>query len=50
MSYEDLYLRNMNNNIAGGKFTNLDGEAGPHGASAISSNGLLHGDFIKEIK
>jgi histidinol-phosphatase len=35
---------------AGGKFTNLDGEAGPHGASAISSNGLLHGDFIKEIK
>ena len=35
---------------AGGKFTNLDGKDGPHGASAISSNGLLHSDFIKEIK
>ena len=34
---------------AGGKFTNLDGEAGPHGKSAISSNGLLHSDFIREI-
>jgi len=35
---------------AGGKFTNLDGEAGPHGASAISSNGLLLSQFIEEIK
>jgi histidinol-phosphatase len=35
---------------AGGKFTNLDGKDGPHGASAVSSNGLLHSDFIKEIK
>jgi histidinol-phosphatase len=35
---------------AGGKFTNLDGKDGPHGASAISSNGLLHSDFIKEIE
>ena len=35
---------------AGGKFTNLDGKDGPHGASAISSNGLLHDSFIREIK
>ena len=35
---------------AGGKFTNLDGKDGPHGGSAISSNGLLHIDFIEEIK
>ena len=35
---------------AGGKFTNLDGKDGPHGGSAISSNGLLHKDFIEEIK
>ena len=35
---------------AGGKFTNLDGKDGPHGGSAISSNGLLHRDFIEEIK
>ena len=35
---------------AGGKFTNLGGKDGPHGASAISSNGLLHDAFIGEIK
>lgn len=35
---------------AGGKFTNLEGKDGPHGASVISSNGLLHDAFIKEIK
>jgi histidinol-phosphatase len=35
---------------AGGKFTNLDGKNGPHGGSAISSNGLLHSQFIEEIK
>ena len=34
---------------AGGKFTNINGEDGPHGASAISSNGLLHSTFLKEI-
>jgi len=34
---------------AGGKFTNIDGKVGPHGASAISSNGLLHSAFLKEI-
>jgi histidinol-phosphatase len=34
---------------AGGKFTNIDGKDGPHGASAISSNGLLHSAFLKEI-
>ena len=35
---------------AGGKFTNLDGKDGPHGGNAISSNGLLHKDFIQGIK
>ena len=34
---------------AGGKFTNIDGKDGPHGASAISSNDLLHSAFLKEI-
>ena len=34
---------------AGGKFTNLDGKDGPHGGNAISSNGLLHKDFIQGI-
>jgi histidinol-phosphatase len=34
---------------AGGKFTNISGEAGPHGGSAISSNGLLHEAFMSEI-
>ena len=32
-----------------GKFTNISGEAGPHGGSAISSNGLLHEAFMSEI-
>ena len=27
---------------AGGRFTNLDGDDGPHGGSAVASNGLLH--------
>jgi histidinol-phosphatase len=34
---------------AGGRFTNVKGEDGPHGGSAISSNGLIHTEFIKEI-
>jgi histidinol-phosphatase len=34
---------------AGGKFTNIKGEDGPHGGSAISSNGLIHAEFITEI-
>ncbi len=35
---------------AGGTFTNIAGVAGPHGASAISSNGLLHQEFLNVIK
>ena len=34
---------------AGGKFTNIDGVSGPHGGSAISSNGLIHQAFIDAI-
>ncbi len=34
---------------AGGTFTNIDGVAGPHGKSGVSSNGLLHQDFLKAI-
>ena len=34
---------------AGGKFTNIVGQDGPHGGSAVSSNGLLHEAFMKEI-
>jgi len=35
---------------AGGCFTSLDGEAGPFGASGVSSNGLLHEQFLQSIK
>lgn len=35
---------------AGGRFTSLDGEAGPFGASGVSSNGLLHEKFLQSIK
>ncbi len=34
---------------AGGQFTNILGQEGPHAASAVSSNGLLHSAFMKEI-
>ena len=34
---------------AGGTFTDLTGKAGPHGASAVASNGLLHEAFLREI-
>ena len=34
---------------AGGTFSNINGEAGPFGGSGISSNGLLHKDFIQGI-
>lgn len=35
---------------AGGTFTNLDGKAGPHGGNAVASNGLIHQEFLQEIK
>ncbi len=34
---------------AGGRFTNIDGVDGPHGKSAISSNGLVHEAFRAAI-
>ena len=35
---------------AGGTFTNIDGVDGPHGGSAISSNGHIHQQFIDALK
>lgn len=34
---------------AGGKFTNTSGVLGIHGGSAVSSNGLIHGDFLAQV-
>lgn len=34
---------------AGGRFTNIDGVPGSHGKSGVSSNGLLHQDFLNAI-
>ncbi|WKD57082.1 Histidinol-phosphatase [Corynebacterium capitovis DSM 44611] len=34
---------------AGGTFTSLSGEAGPHGGDAVASNGLLHDVALREI-
>ena len=31
---------------AGGRFTNIDGSPGPHGGSAVATNGLLHDDVL----
>jgi histidinol-phosphatase len=35
---------------AGGRFTSLDGVAGPFGASGVSSNGFLHEKFLASVK
>lgn len=34
---------------AGGVFTSLDGAAGPHGGSAMASNGLLHDEVLNRL-
>ncbi|MCV7444295.1 histidinol-phosphatase [Mycobacterium paraense] len=35
---------------AGGKFTGLDGAAGPHGGSAVATNGLLHEQVLSRLR
>lgn len=35
---------------AGGRFTSLEGEPGPFGASGVSSNGLLHQQFLDAVR
>ena len=34
---------------AGGTFTSLDGNAGPHGGSAVATNGLLHDPVLARL-
>jgi histidinol-phosphatase len=34
---------------AGGAFTSLDGARGPHGGSAVATNGLLHGEVLSRL-
>ncbi len=35
---------------AGGTFTNIEGEAGPHGGSAVATNGLLHQEVLDALQ
>ncbi len=35
---------------AGGTFTALDGSPGPHGGSAVASNGVLHADVLSRLR
>lgn len=35
---------------AGGRFTSLDGTAGPHGGSAVATNGLLHQQVLDRLR
>lgn len=35
---------------AGGQFTSLDGTAGPHGGSAVATNGLLHERVLTNLR
>ena len=34
---------------AGGAFSSLDGTAGPHGGSAVATNGLLHASVLTRL-
>ncbi|WP_016933538.1 histidinol-phosphatase [Rhodococcus sp. R1101] len=34
---------------AGGRFTNLEGAAGPHGGSAVATNGRLHDEVLSRL-
>ncbi|WP_024799522.1 histidinol-phosphatase [Nocardia sp. BMG51109] len=34
---------------AGGRFTALDGSPGPHGGSAVATNGLLHDEVVAKL-
>ncbi|WP_040524942.1 histidinol-phosphatase [Gordonia effusa] len=34
---------------AGGRFTSLAGDPGPHGGSAVATNGLLHDDILSAL-
>lgn len=34
---------------AGGKFTGLDGSPGPHGGTAVATNGLLHDEVLARL-
>jgi histidinol-phosphatase len=35
---------------AGGRFTNVDGAPGPHGGSAVATNGLLHDRVLSSLE
>ncbi|RJO79793.1 histidinol-phosphatase [Nocardia panacis] len=35
---------------AGGRFSALDGTAGPHGGNAVASNGLLHDEVLARLR
>ena len=35
---------------AGGRFTNLDGATGPHGGSAVATNGALHDGVLTRLR
>lgn len=35
---------------AGGRFTSLDGTVGPHGGSAVATNGLLHDEVLDRLR
>jgi histidinol-phosphatase len=34
---------------AGGRFSSLEGSPGPHGGSAVATNGLLHDDVLRRL-
>jgi histidinol-phosphatase len=50
VSLWDLAALDVQTREAGGTFTDLDGETGPHGGSAVATNGLLHEDVLARLR
>ena len=50
MSLWDLAALDIVVREAGGAFTDLTGTAGPHGGSAVATNGLLHEAILSRLR
>jgi histidinol-phosphatase len=49
VSWRDLGALDILVREAGGAFTSLDGTAGPHGGSAVATNGLLQEAVLNRL-
>ncbi|MGH8892917.1 MAG: histidinol-phosphatase [Actinomycetes bacterium] len=49
LALHDLAATSIVVTEAGGRFTDLDGAAGPAGGSAVATNGLLHDEVVRRL-